>query len=66
MRFNDRLRELREEKEMLQQHLASLLQVQQATVSAWELGKNEPSIEMLKKLAIVLDCDVNYLVGFSD
>ena len=66
MRFSDRLRELREEQEMLQQQLANLLQVQQATVSAWELGKNEPSIEMLKKLASVLGCDVNYLVGFTD
>jgi len=66
MEFNERLRELREEKEMLQRQLGELLQVQQATVSAWEKGKAEPPIDILKKIAEIFGCDVNYLVGFAD
>lgn len=65
-KFGDRLREARNEKGLLQRQLAELLNVNQITVSTWERGTREPSIEMIKKIAKLLDCDVNYLVGFGE
>jgi len=63
--FGRRLRKAREDKELTQLQLANLLNVNQITISTWERGTREPAIEMITKIAHVLDCDVNYLFGFS-
>lgn len=66
VRFGDRLRELRIEKGLLQRQVAKPLSVSIMTVSGWERGTREPSIEMIKKLAKLLECDANYLIGFGE
>ena len=65
-KFAERLPEARKEKDMLQETLAEKLAVIQSTVSGWERGKHEPSFDMLLAICKVLDCDPNYLLGFSD
>ena len=66
MKFSERLRELRTEKGISQGEFARLLDVKQGTVSGWEIGRREPSLEMVRKIAIVLKCDSNYLLGITD
>jgi transcriptional regulator with XRE-family HTH domain len=46
-----------------QQEFADLLNVSLDTVKNWEQGYNYPSIEMLIKIADILNCDVDYLLG---
>lgn len=46
--------------------LARLLHVKPATVSGWELGRNIPSIEMLKKLANIFEVPFDVMAGVSD
>ena len=65
-KFGQRLREVRQERGFTQQQLAALLQVNQITISTWERGTREPSIEMIKKIAKLLITDPNYLVGFDE
>jgi len=60
------MRELRQEKGWTQERLAEKLFVKRRTVSGWETGANEPPLEMIVKIAIALDCDPNYLLGFGD
>ena len=42
------------------------LNVSQKTISAYENGKSEPSISILKQLAEIFDTSVDYLVGYTD
>lgn len=66
MLFKDRLKHLRKEKELTQDDLAQTLGYTRSAISGYELGRNEPSNEDLKKLAIYFDVDLAYLLGASD
>lgn len=43
--------------------LAEKIDVKQNTVSAWVLGRKEPCIENLWRLANYFDVSIDYLVG---
>lgn len=53
------IRELRVKKNMTQDELAEKLFVTRQTVSNYETGKSRPDIDMLVKIAELMDCDVN-------
>ncbi|AKC63139.1 DNA-binding protein [Clostridium sporogenes] len=61
--FGDRLKELREEKEMTQEELGKLLNVSRQTISGYEAGAIEPSISNLIKLANIFNISLDYLLG---
>ena len=65
-KFNIRLKELREEKNMTRQALADELHISVRLVGYWENGQRECSLDMLIKLANILDSDVNDLLGYDD
>lgn len=56
--------ERRNDRGWKQEQLAGGLGVTQGTVSRWESGERYPSIEMLKKLARVLDFSDDELLRF--
>ncbi|MBO4352035.1 MAG: helix-turn-helix domain-containing protein [Eggerthellaceae bacterium] len=58
MAIKDVLPQLRQEKGMTQQELASKLYVTRQAVSRWETGETTPSIDMSKLIATVLDVPV--------
>lgn len=64
--FADRLKELRKENHMRQKDLADILNVRNTTVSAWEIGDNEPDIKTLIALSKIFKVSIDYLVGNSD
>lgn len=47
---------------MTQQQIADRLNINRTTYTKYETGASEPSIEMLKRIAELLDVDVNALV----
>jgi DNA-binding XRE family transcriptional regulator len=51
---------------LTQQEFAAILDVSLDTVKNWEQGYNYPSIEMLIRIADLLDCNVDYLLGRQD
>ncbi len=53
LRFKENLRQLRQEKKLTQGQLATLVGVDQRTVSAWEKGVCEPSLAIIIQL-----CDI--------
>lgn len=63
MSLAQRIKDARLAKHYTQKDLAELLKVKSTTISGWELGRNEPSIESLKMLAKKLDVGFNYLAG---
>lgn len=58
----NRIKELRDDKGLLQQDLADHLQIKQATVSSWELEKSEPNITTLITLSKLFGCTIDHLV----
>lgn len=60
---NMRLKELRNNKKLNQQQLATLLNVTQTTYGRYELETSEPNIETLCKLADYYNVTLDYLVG---
>ena len=61
--FPERLKSLRQEKNMLQQDLAEHLKVSKSTISGWEVGRNQPNYDTLIELSIFFGVSVDYLIG---
>ena len=57
------IKKIRESRGMLQYELANRMGVKQASVSAWESGKAMPSAGNLLKLADILECTVDAILG---
>ena len=56
------IRDLRSRKNMTQDELAEQLFVTRQTVSNYETGKSRPDVEMLARIAELLETDVNALI----
>ena len=61
--FSDNVKKFRKSKNLSQEELALKLCVVRQTVSKWEKGLSVPDVEILLKLAEVLDVSVNHLLG---
>ena len=61
-----RLRELRLEREKTQEKLAQIFGISRQVYANYENGINEPSLDMLVKMADYFQCSVDYLLGRSD
>lgn len=57
------LKEARNAKKLTQEQLADLLNITRLSVARYESGGREPSIEILCKMADVLDTTTDYLIG---
>ena len=64
--FCERLKELRKEKKLGQVALAEKIGVGKSVISAWELGKCEPSLSNLIAIAKFFDVSTDYLAGLED
>lgn len=58
-----RLRDLREDSDITQSQIASVLNIRQNTYSQYENGKRQMPIELLWKLADYYNTSIDYLVG---
>lgn len=61
--FSENLKQLRTLKKLSQAKLAQLLSVTQQCVSEWELGKTEPTLSYLVKLADIFEISLDLLCG---
>ena len=66
MKFSERLKELRIEKNLSQMELAKKTDISQSAIAKWELGKTEPSASALLTLSLFFDVSVDYLIGKTD
>ena len=63
--FFKRLKEFREKNGYSQKELSDILEIPQKTLSNYETGRTEPSLNILEKLD-KLGCSFNYLVYGND
>ena len=61
--YQNRLRDLREDRDLKQAALADYLQIHQTTYSDYELGKLNIPISVLHKLADFYGTSIDYLLG---
>lgn len=63
--FGDRLKELRKNNNLTQEDIGNLCGVAKNTVSSWEKNINQPSFEILAKLAEYFGVTIDYLLNFT-
>ena len=66
MNYTDRIRALREDRDMTQAKIAQLLQIGQKTYSDYELGKTRIPVDSLLVLAKLYNVSMDYICGVSD
>lgn len=66
MKYNKRIRNVREDRDLTQQNIADLLHIGQRTYADYESGKTRLPIDSLLLLAKYYNFSVDYLSGASD
>jgi len=61
-----RIRDLREEHDLLQKDLAAYLKCSQVCYSHYEMGKRDIPTDVLIKLAAFYSTSVDYILGITD
>lgn len=62
----ERIRNIREDNDLLQKELAEYLKCSQVTYSRYELGKRDIPTDVLKKLANYFNTSIDYLLDETD
>ncbi len=62
----NRLRSLREDKDLSQSRVAEVLNCSQTTYSRYETGELNIPLDSLKKLAMFFHTSIDYIVGLTD
>ncbi len=66
MRYNERIRQIREDHTLTQQKVADLLHIGQRTYADYESGKTRIPVDSLLILAKFYDVSMDYITGASD
>ena len=61
--FGERLRQLREERNMSQVDLAEAIGVGDSTISQYEKCQRDPQFSVMYKIVCYFDEDINWLIG---
>lgn len=61
-----RIRDLREDRDLLQKDMAAYLKCSQVCYSNYETGKRDIPTDVLIKLSCYYDTSVDYLLGLTD
>ena len=62
----NRLKDLREDRDLLQKDIAQILNMSQTGYSKYEVGTSDIPTEILKKLASYYDTSIDYLLCLTD
>lgn len=66
MKFQERIKELRLQKNMSQMDLSLATGISQSAIAKWELGKTEPTATAIVVLARFFGETSDYLLGLTD
>ena len=66
MKYNERIREIREDNSLTQQKIADLLHIGQRTYADYESGKTRIPIDSLLILARFYDVSMDYITGANN
>ena len=63
--FSSRIKQLRTERGITQEQLASMLKVSRSTIGMYESGKREPDFETSEAIADIFNVDMDFLMGME-
>ena len=66
IKYYQRLRDLREDKDLLQKDIAQVLETSQKQYSRWETGEQELPMHNFVKLAVFYDVSLDYIAGLTN
>ena len=66
MKFRERIKELRKQRNMSQLDLAVATGISQSAIAKWELGKTEPTATAIITLSRFFGETTDYLLGETD
>lgn len=66
MKYNERIREIREDSSLTQQKIANLLNIGQRTYADYESGKTRIPIDNIMILAKYYNVSMDYITGASN
>lgn len=66
MKYNERIREIREDNSLTQQKIADLLHIGQRTYADYESGKTRIPVDILLILARFYNVSMDYITGASN
>ena len=66
MKFGERIKELRLQRNMSQMDLSLATRISQSAIAKWELGKTEPTASAIVTLAKYFEESCDYLLGLTD
>lgn len=66
MNYYQRLKDLREDRDLTQAELVRILKMHKTTYTNYEQGKREPPFELIIKLARLYDVSIDYIAGLTD
>ena len=66
MQFNNRLRALRQDKDLTQDALAKALNIDRKTLSNYETAYRTPSIYLVIKMATYFEVSIDYILCLTD
>ena len=66
MKFNERIRGLREDKDISQSDLAKILKTTQRRISYLETGDSEPTLLDIEQYCRYFDKSADYILGYTN
>ena len=66
MNIGEKIRNRREDMDLLQSDMAKLIPMNQSNYSKIERNAQEPSMEQLRRICQILKLDANYLLGLGE
>ena len=66
MKFNERIRNLREDNDLTQKELAEIFNTTQKKISRMETAEAEPSLKDIEIYCKFFKVSADYLLGFTD
>lgn len=65
-KFGERLKSLREDRELSKREFAKLFHVSHSTITRWENGLQAPNITYLYQLVKFFNVSADYFIGIED
>lgn len=66
IKIAERIKELRQKRNLSQKELAKTFKVSRDAINAWEMGLSIPSSKRILEIAIYFNVSIDYLFGIED
>lgn len=66
MKWNERIRGLREDKDLTQEEMGKIVKATQKQISNWETGRNEPPYDILIRYTNYFKVSADYILGLTN